>query len=100
MKLLLTVLVYLVLTGCAKEVQVEKPVEVVKVERVPITIPAELLVKCNISRPPEVKKYANANCRDKEDQLFHYTVSLLNDLNKCNAQIGNIKSYNDSLLKK
>jgi hypothetical protein len=100
MKLLLAVLVSLVMAGCAKEVPVEKPVEVVKVERVAITIPAELLVKCSISRPPVVKKYANSNCRNKEEQLFHYTASLLNDLNKCNAQIANIKIYNDSLLKK
>jgi hypothetical protein len=100
MKLLLAVLVSLVMAGCAKEVPVEKPVEVVKVDRVPITIPDELLAKCIVTRPPDVKKYANSSCRGKEEQLFHYTASLLNDLNKCNAQIANIKSYNDSMLKK
>lgn len=84
------------LAGCSTVPKVEV---VTKSIKEPVTIPKHLLVKCNITPPPNVETYVNSSIEKREDMLTDTVVSLYQDLGNCNDQIEEIGKFQDRQVK-
>lgn len=86
----------LFMAGCACKPTVET---VTKTVFKPIAIADVMLLPCPVTTPPSKDQYMESSFTEREELLTKYTVLLLEDLNKCNTQINNIKSTQAQQLK-
>lgn len=85
-------LLLLCLTGCATT-QPAKVVTKTNVEL--IATPADLLLICQVTEPPNRDNYLLLSAREKEEVLTNYSGKLLKDLSLCNIQISSIKRFQE-----
>jgi hypothetical protein len=90
-KSLFIVLLSLIVTGCAGNP--DKP-DIIKTKTIVVSIPAELISTCKVTKPPKVDEYVNGDYLTKEDLLIKYSINLLNDLTLCNNSLYAIQDWN------
>lgn len=54
---------------------------------------ANMVVDCEISKPPKASTYIVSTASDKEKQLYEYSSSLLNDLATCNTRWSTLRQW-------
>ena len=92
MKIILTVLISILLTGCGTFSIPDR--EVVKETKyMAVPIPNAYLELCKASVPPDRTEYVASSYRVKEEKLVGYIGSLHSDINKCNDKLKNIKAF-------
>jgi hypothetical protein len=79
------------LMGCSV---VEKPVDVIKTRTEKVLIPEELLVDCDMTKPPTEEEYIAADNVNKENILVAYINSLITDIKTCNVRLDSIRKLN------
>lgn len=76
------------LSGCSTTTEV-----VYKNKYVPI--PTALLVKCDVTAPPDQDKYVLATHEQREDMLGSTTIGLYGDLATCNKRTDRLIQWNE-----
>jgi hypothetical protein len=77
--ILAAVVLAVFLTGCAGETKI------VYVNKY-VPIPKALLVKCDVTPPPDEDKYVLSTPAQREDQLSKTNISLYGDIGTCNKR--------------
>ena len=86
---LFVILVSLIIVGCSTT----KEVLVVETKNVLIAPPDELMVKCNVDAPPNVKDYVGSNWQQKEELLVTYSGQQTKNLFVCNEKLKNLREW-------
>lgn len=85
---ILTVALLLMLAACSPTkifIPVDKPILVKP--------GANMVVDCEVSKPPKATGYVASTASDKEKQLYEYSSSLLNDLATCNTRWSTLRQW-------
>lgn len=92
-KLLLSIFVIVLLTGCAVKPQ---RIVVTQEKLVYVPLPEEYLTPCKTTKPINKQEYDSINdSSEKETLLANNIISLHKDIYTCNKQIDSIKEFND-----
>jgi hypothetical protein len=92
MNYLLGSLLALSLGACATT---PPPTLVTKVQTHVIITPDTLLTPCQVTQPPSKSDFMTADMLGRQSLLADYTTNLLKDLGLCNAQLKEIKAFQD-----
>lgn len=84
----------LLTVGCAT--QKETQFTVTKTQYVVIDIPSTMLAPIDYPTPPARERYLAASIPERETMLTTYSVQTLQALRACNANLLQIKAYQDS----
>lgn len=87
-KFLILFLVFGILSGCS--IFRSKPEVEYRTKTVLVTPPDELLVKCEVTMPPDRELYVKGSWEEKEKKLVNYSLSLITEIKKCNLTIDNV----------
>lgn len=90
MKKLFFILFAFILVGCGTTKDI---VTVVNTKNILITPPDELLVKCDVESPPDVKEYMQASWQGKEELLITHSTSQMKNLFKCNNTMSALRDW-------
>lgn len=91
LKILTLVLTVGILTGCAWFKS--KPEVEYRTKTVLVTPPNELLVKCEVTTPPDRELYVKGSWEEKEKKLVNYSLSLITEIKKCNVTIDSVAEW-------
>ena len=86
-------LTILILAGTLLLVGCETIKPVVKTEYSVIKPPASLMQECAISKPTSVVDYMALPTQDKIKSSYQYSVELMTNLEKCNAQLQSLRQF-------
>jgi hypothetical protein len=88
-KFLTLIVIAFALTGCATT----KEVLVVKIKTVLISPPDELMEKCTVNAPPDIKEYVQSNWQKKEELLVTYSGQQMKNLFTCDEKLKNLREW-------
>lgn len=72
---------------------------VVKTQTEIVKIPDSLLVKCEVTPPPQREVFVATTGKDRERLLTDYSIDLIKDLRLCNVQIDKIRTVQKEQIK-
>ncbi len=86
------------LAGCATSK--ESQFTVTKTQYVMVDIPSTMLTPIDYPMPPKEDVYLSASIPERETMLATYSIQTLQALRACNANLLQIKAYQDSAREK
>ena len=90
MKKLLPLLIVLLLVGCSTTKEV---VTAVETKTVLVAPPDELLLKCEVTPPPNIEEYVAADWPTKEELLTSYSTKQMKSIFKCNTNMAALQKW-------
>lgn len=88
-KTLTLILIAVFLTACGTT----KEILVTKTKTILIVPPDELMDKCLVDAPPNIKEYVESDWQRKEELLVTYSGKQMKNLFTCNEKLKNLREW-------
>lgn len=95
MRLLITLLLAISLSGCGLFTRKVEIRETIKYEYIKYNVPKLLLENCKATPPVSKIDFISMGTEEREAYLTDYAITLLSDIKLCDNKISGIKDYID-----